>query len=141
MPRPRVRLGQIDLLTKRVRAVDYKRSASEFAICCTLADVLKRWLKPGWRFSHFPAGELRDDATGARLKRMGLMPGWPDYILFAPKGGGPRFLEMKRAKYNYLTDEQSEFQTWALEQGYGYAVARGLDEALLIVRGWGALRV
>jgi hypothetical protein len=39
---------------------------------------------------HFPTGEKRDASTGAKLKRMGTKPGWPDLILVSPSGEFPR---------------------------------------------------
>jgi hypothetical protein len=138
-----VRLGQIDLLTKRVRmsASDYRRSASEFQLCCSLADCVRRWIKPGWRWSHFPAGEKRPTSAGARLKRMGLAEGWPDYIFLPPNGGGACFLEMKRAKHGGLSEEQRQFEIWCRATGHPHAVARSVEEALVVLRTWGVLRV
>lgn len=123
-------------------ASDYKRSASEFQVNCTVADCLRRWLKPGWKFGHYPSGEERPSAAGARLKRMGAQTGWPDLILFSP---APQrltfFLELKRATRSRQSDEQIEFEAWCVEQGYPYVVARSVEEALLTLRHWGALRV
>ena len=43
----------------------------------------------------FDANELRDPATAGRLKRLGVMAGWPD-LLFAGPGARMAFLELKR---------------------------------------------
>jgi hypothetical protein len=40
--------------------------------------------RPGVLWSHFPSGESRDARTGAKLKHMGLQPGWPDFIIIVP---------------------------------------------------------
>jgi hypothetical protein len=36
----------------------------------------------GWLYTHFPAGEYRPKRTGAKLKRMGLKRGVPDFLIF-----------------------------------------------------------
>jgi hypothetical protein len=66
----------------------------EFALHCSIADVLRRWIMPGWKFTHVPAGEARPavinkqgkrvSPAGERLKRMGLSEGWPDLMLLPP---------------------------------------------------------
>ncbi len=38
----------------------------------------------GVAWTHFPAGEKRTAKTGAKLKRMGLKPGWPDFQFVVP---------------------------------------------------------
>lgn len=139
MPRARVRLGQVDLFTKRVRAVDYRRSASEFQLACSVADMLRRWCQSGWMWSHFPAGEERPTNAGRRLQRMGLKSGWPDYLLYSPSGRS-HFLELKRAKRGVLSDEQKAFRDWAREHHYPHAVVDSVELAIVTLRGWGALR-
>ena len=62
------------------------RSQEEFRLSCVVAAYLERCV-PQLTVSHFPAGEARSEETGARLKRMGLKRGWPDYIaVLAPTG-------------------------------------------------------
>ena len=62
---------------------------SEFEMQCVVADTLRLGLSLGWRYSHFPGGELRTDETGRRLKRMGLTRGWSDLLLLNPAGRLP----------------------------------------------------
>src|SRR5262245_5792329 len=83
----------------------------EFNLHCLVADTLRRWATPGWLWTHFPAGELRQPITAARLQRMGVQRGWPDFLLLAP-GGRPHALELKRRKSGRLTDEQAAFGLW-----------------------------
>jgi len=64
------------------------------------------------RWTHFPAGELRDKRTAAKFKAMGLQPGWPDFLLVAPAsvdrpGGLVHMLELKR-RGEELNDAQEE---------------------------------
>jgi hypothetical protein len=142
VPRPRRRLGQIDLFTRRVRAVDHQRSATEFQLACSVADVLRRWIARGWRWNHMPLGEERPTTAGERLKRMGLQAGWPDLILLSPSPASlAHFLELKRLKRGRLSDEQQDFAKWCLTHGYPYETANSIKAALAVLRGWGALRV
>jgi hypothetical protein len=55
-------------------------AAKEFSIHCAIADVVRRWCRPDWVWTHLPFGEHRSAITGARLKRMGVNRGW--LILF-----------------------------------------------------------
>lgn len=111
----------------------------EYRLQKDVADVLKDHALPEWRWSHFPAGERRDVRTGARLKRMGLKKGWPDFQLVSPRGLF-HALELKRIGED-LTDEQADFQLWCVRSGVSYAVARTLAEALTALDHWQCLRV
>jgi hypothetical protein len=132
------RRGQIDLFTKRVRQVP---AAPEFSMQAMLADILSKWMSRDWRYTHIPLGEYRADATAARLKRMGVIAGWPDFILLSPK---PRslahFLELKR-RGGTLSDSQELFAAYCTEHGYPFACVDRFDDAVNILKQWGALRV
>jgi hypothetical protein len=127
--------AQVDLFTKRVRKPP---PAPEFALQCMVADILNRWITPGWRFSHFPAGELRNKVTAARLKRMGLARGWADLILLSPAALA-HFLELKR-RGETLSDDQEDFESYCLAHGYPHAWTDSFDGALFVLKRWGALR-
>jgi hypothetical protein len=121
---------------KRQRGV--RQSApKEFSIHCMVADDLRRFCAPDWRWTHFPAGEARTAATGARLKRMGTQAGWPDFILLDPDG---RFygLELKR-RGNTLSDTQLAFRAWCWSHDVRYAVADSYHEAVAVLKIWGVL--
>jgi hypothetical protein len=126
---------QPDLFTKRIRKPP---PAPEFSLHCMVADALDRWISPGWRFTHFPSGELRDKITAARLRRMGVKPGWPDFILLSPVGHA-HFLELKR-RGETLSDSQDEFAGWCAAHGYPFTVADDFSAALTILQDWGAVR-
>ena len=113
--------------------------AREIALHGQVADALRWGALPNWRFTHFPAGEQRDPRVGAKLQRMGLAKGWPDLILLAPNGGGPRFMELKRAGMG-MTPEQALFRSWCEDNGYPIAVSYDLRHAVEVLNGWGALR-
>ena len=103
-----------------------------------VAHLLRRLCLPTWRWSHFPAGELRDAATAGKLKAMGLQPGWPDILLVDPTGR-LHALELKRRGAE-LTEQQEAFRAWCLDHGVPHAVADDLATATEILAGWGALR-
>jgi hypothetical protein len=111
-------------------------AALEFRTCCALADTLRRFAEPGWRWTHFPAGEYRRPETGERLARMGLKKGWPDYQFLSPTGV-TFYLELKR-KGNALTAEQDEFRRVA-EPLNIWGVARSYEQAIAILQQWGVL--
>ncbi|MBO0715729.1 MAG: VRR-NUC domain-containing protein [Rhizobiales bacterium] len=128
------RPGQLNLFTGRVRGPP---TPLEFKLHCMVADVLRRWLTEGWVYTHVPNGELRSKSTGARLKRMGLIPGWPDFILLSDDGH-PHFLELKR-KGMSLSENQYVFAEWACDRGLPYAVCDNFDAALGQLKTWGAV--
>lgn len=129
------RPGQIDLLTRRVSRPP---PAPEFNTHCAVADVLRRWANPEWRWTHIASGEYRSKATAARLQRMGVVAGYPDFMLIGP-GGQVHFIELKRARAP-LTTAQKDFAEWCARNRVPHAVARSFDEALRILKVWGAVR-
>jgi hypothetical protein len=67
----------------------------ELQLHMAVADLLRRFANPDWRWSHFPSGELRDIKTASKLRAMGLARGWPDFVLIDPSGR-LHALELKR---------------------------------------------
>lgn len=141
--------GQLSLFKgKRQRGVK-SPPALEFATQCAIADAVRMGLTPGWRWTHFPAGEERPSFTDAkgrrfspasdRLKRMGLQPGWPDLLFISPQGQ-LHCLELKRGKAK-LTPDQAAFEDWCHKHDVPHKVARSFDEALAVLARWGAIRV
>jgi hypothetical protein len=122
----------------------------EFAVHCAVADTLRRWASPNWVWFHYPAGEERNAVTGARLKRMGVKPGLPDFMFFPPGvavgtacGGAastrPHFLEIKR-RGGRLTEHQAGFALWCKLNDCPFEVADSYEAAVAILQQWGALR-
>jgi len=111
----------------------------ESKLQCDVAALLHDHCLPELRWSHFPAGERRDVITGARLKRFGLQRGWPDVQLISPAG---RFhgLELKRSGET-LTEDQEQFQLWAIRHGIPHSVADSFDQALAFLDAIGCLRI
>ena len=115
-------------------------SAPEFLFHCMIADTLRRWATPGWLWTHLPMGEERQPITAAKLKRMGVQRGWPDFILLAPHRGSAHFLELKRRKGGKPTDEQAAFGYWCGANGYQHAFVYDYAEAIEVLKRWGAVR-
>lgn len=113
---------------------------SEFQMQCYVADRLAWDINPGWHASHIGHGERRDHDAAIRLKRGGLKPGLPDFIIAGPSTTcGFHFLELKR-RPNKLTQEQEKVRDVFVSAQGKYAVAYDQDEAVDILKGWGALR-
>ena len=130
---------------KRPRARRYAVPPPREAVLhIAVADLLRQTCLPRWIWSHFPAGEARDVRTGAKLKRMGLARGWPDFLLVKPARGTSRgqlfCLELKR-QGEHLTDEQSAFRDWCDANAVPFAIARTIDEAIAILTEWRCLRI
>jgi hypothetical protein len=140
-------MAQLSLFkSKRQRGVK-SPPAKEYVTHCMVADTLRRWQMPGWRWSHFPAGEYRHPATAMRLKRMGVQVGWPDFILLAPiqtfedlhEFGGVHFLELKR-KGSKLSEWQQSFSEFCVLNGYPYFWCDNYKDAINKLKAWGAVK-
>jgi hypothetical protein len=129
-------MEQPDLFSRRkkVRAP----SPLEWQTQASVADTLDRWLLRDWRFTHIASGELRDKGTAAKLKRMGVRAGWPDFVLLGPPG--LHCLEMKR-KGERLSEDQQLFEAFCIGIGVPYRYADTFDGALAILKEWRCLKV
>ena len=87
---------------------------------------------------HVANGEARDAITGAKLKRMGVIPGVPDFILIVD--GKTYGLEIKSNKGS-LSAPQKVFREAMENAGGFYRVAKSVDAAIVILSGIGALRI
>ncbi len=82
-----------------------------------------KWLHyhyPHILFWHTPNGELRDSATAAKLKKMGVTPGVPD--LFLPQYHC--FIEFKNTK-GRLSESQRQIKKKLKSYGYTWITAYG----------------
>jgi hypothetical protein len=70
--------------------------------------LVKQTINPHWRFTHIPLGEWRDIRTAMKLLRMGVMPGWPDFIFVGPDI--VFFLELKRKRGGRVLSEQTDIR-------------------------------
>jgi hypothetical protein len=111
---------------------------SEEAIHKAVIDALHFLHAPGVVFYHVPNGGWRHPTTAGRFVRMGVRSGVPDITIHLP-GGRTAFLELKAAT-GRLSPEQQRFMDQVAAIGCLTAVAYAIDEALEILRRWGAVR-
>lgn len=136
------RAGMADLFAKRRRRVPpawRPPSPLEIELQKNVARLLKDYIRPDWRFTHPASGEKREPKVAAKLKAMGVMRGWPDFVLVAPTRVF-HGLELKRAG-GVLSDDQLDFQSWAQSFGIPYEVCFDLPGVLEVLGRWGCLRV
>jgi hypothetical protein len=126
--------GQLHLFKGRRQRGTALPPAPEFSLHCMIADVLKRWCLPDWRYTHMPMGERRDPATAGRLKRMGVTRGWPDFQFFHI-AGPTCFLELKR-RGEHPSDEQKALAFRLMRAGHGYLITDSFTDALDALRAW-----
>lgn len=129
--------GQLNLFKGKRQRGTAAPPPLEFASHCFIADLLKRWCSRDWRYTHMPAGEHRQAVTAARLKRMGVMPGWPDFQ-FAGPDRQMFFLELKRRR-GRLSCEQAELRAHLEGCGFGVLVTDSVDEAIRMLKAIGIL--
>lgn len=113
-------------------------AASEYQLHCAVADTCRRWLSPGWIFTHVPNGERRDQVTAARLKRMGVTPGFPDLLFLGP-AGEVCWIELK-AKRGRLSEAQAAIAARLVAAGHGYLCSADYRDIIETLKAWGALR-
>lgn len=79
---------------------------------------------------HVPNGGARDIQTAARLKKEGVVPGVPDYLLLVPRSGYHGMaIELKRRNGGVLSAAQIEIIELLNGHGYYAAVAGGWESA------------
>lgn len=114
--------------------------ALEYATHCAVADTLRASITRGWVFLHVGNGEARDAITGARLKRMGVLPGVSDFLLIGPPAGRVRALELKR-RGEKPTPAQFKFMDDVRLAGGDAEWVDSFDAAVAVLRRWGAVRI
>lgn len=110
----------------------------EIKLHVPVADLLRDHCLPDWRCRHI-SSKAKDAREGAILKKMGVVAGWPDFILVSPFGS-VRFLELKRLGEE-SSDEQKEFRVWCLQCGIPHVVAWTMDQVYEAFGNWGCLRI
>ncbi len=109
----------------------------ELRLHMSVAALLRKRARPDWQWTHFRGGERLDAHTAAKFKQMGVRKGWSDFIFLSPDGRFHR-LELKR-RSGTLSEEQQDYQRWAAASGLPHSVAESFDDALAVLRHWGAL--
>jgi hypothetical protein len=102
-------------------------------------NLLAATAKPDVVYYHIPNGERRDAATGAKLKRMGVVAGAPDLAFVLPPLGRAAFLELKSAT-GKQSKTQKEFEARSLRAGAEYQVASTPETVIGVLKKWGVTR-
>ena len=114
-----------------------KTRPKELALHLAVAALLRASAHPDWQWTHIGHGEARDARTAAKLKRMGLRPGWPDFALISPAGVF-HALELKRPG-GKLSESQEAFRLWCVRTGTAYAVCQDMGQVLVAFETWRCL--
>jgi hypothetical protein len=130
--------GQLSLFKSRRQRGTAAPGPSEYQLHCMVADTVRRWRSPGWIFTHIASGEKRDQVTAARLKRMGVVGGFPDLMFFGI-GGEVCAVELK-AKGGRLSEAQAAVRHHLEQAGHGYLVSSDYREIVETLKSWGVLR-
>jgi hypothetical protein len=104
---------------------------AEFRLHAHCVRYLER-VTPDCFIFHPANGEKRSEATGRKLKAMGVRRGVFDLVLLTPDSR-TFFLEFKGPK-GLLEPEQESFRVWLITAGFHYAVIKGQDDLEAFIR-------
>lgn len=86
-------------------------------------------------YYHIPNGGYRNQAEGAKLKRMGVKAGIPDICIPIPiKPYHGLYLEIKRKRNYKISSHQKYIHPKLKSLGYRMEIVKSLEEAITIVR-------
>ena len=112
-------------------------SASEAQIHAAVVAYCHRAMRPGVVVHHSPNEGKRTRWEGAQLKRTGVMAGFPDLLFVAD--GRVYGLELKTDR-GRLTPSQAIAHARLKDAGMKVEIARSVDEAVAVLRGWNLVR-
>jgi hypothetical protein len=113
---------------------------SEHIIQARLLKILVWAARPEIKIVSVPNAGKRSFIAAAKLKAEGMTAGIPDLmVLFPIDQGAIAWLEMK-TRSGSLSTVQLGFKAWCERSGHRWAMARSVDEALDVLRGWNALK-
>lgn len=115
-----------------------KRGNPEHKIQVALMDYLAIAARPEIYFFAIPNQSNRHIANAAKMKAEGVRAGSPD-LCFMWEGGKTGWLEMK-SEDGSLSTAQKYFRDMAQRLGHNWAMARSVDEALIVLTQWGAIK-
>ena len=128
---------QLNLFRGKRQRGERPPTAKELALHMALEQLLLHDCSPFWRYTHIPSGELRDKRTAAKLKAMGVKPGWPDFMFVGPRQ--MFFLELKRAGEK-PSDEQDAIGLHIISCGFGWLWTSSLEDAVATLKQLGIVR-
>jgi VRR-NUC domain len=114
-----------------------RRRQPEFKIHTAVCEHFRLRAKPGVVWLHIPNQRNGDARTGAMLKRMGVLAGAADLLIW--HRGNSFALEVK-SPGGRLSEGQLEFMARFTDAGGHTAVAENLDRALACLTAWGILK-
>ena len=129
---------QLHLFKSKRQRGERLPAPKEFKLHVALAKSIRLSIMPQWIFTHLPMGEKRDPVTASRLKAMGTMPGWPDFIFIGP--GRVFFLELKRKGSGRPSEEQRDVAAHVMACGCGYLMTDDIEDAIDTLRDLGVVR-
>lgn len=115
-----------------------KRRQEEHGLQAQLLSVLTYMLRPDVYCYAVPNAGKRSIAAGNAMVAEGLRKGVAD-LCFMWEDGQSGYLEMK-TRTGSLRVEQQGFRAICNRLGHRWAMARSVDEALDVLRGWGLLK-
>jgi hypothetical protein len=117
-----------------------RRNTEEHQTQVRLLGILTYAMRPELRVIAIPNQGKRSIITGRAMKAEGLTAGVADLLFMFPADeGSVGWLEMK-AKKGSMKDTQHGFHAICDRLGHRWAMARSVHEALVVLRGWNALR-
>ena len=119
-----------------MKAAAYRRSGSEHDLQKQVLALLSL-SNNAFAFA-VPNAAKRSPMMAARMKAEGLVPGIADLCVMLP-GAKVGWLELKTAK-GRQTDAQGYFEEVCHWLDHPYALVRTLDEAIAVLKQWGALK-
>jgi hypothetical protein len=61
-------------------------SASEYQLHCAVVDSVRRWILPGWIYTHTASGEKARPDNRRQIEKDGRHRRIPDLVFFGPAG-------------------------------------------------------
>ena len=120
------------------RFIRKRRQQPEAAIQRAVFEHIAYRANKGWRFWMTPNAAKRSLQMGAELRAQGMTAGVGDISMVSPTG---RYHELElKVPRGRLSAAQRKRQDELRASGVICAVAYGLDAALAILAGWGAIR-
>jgi len=129
---------QLSLLKGPRQKGEAPPTPKELALHIPLVSLIKQSICAGWSFTHPASGEHRDPRTAAKLKAMGVTPGFPDLIFFGPEQR-VYFLELKR-KGGVLSEQQKNVRFNLMRAGFDYHVTSDIKDAVEQLNALGIIR-
>jgi hypothetical protein len=119
-----------------MKAADYRRRVPEHDLQKQVLEVIALQSKSAFAFA-VPNAAMRSPALAARMKAEGLMSGVADLCVMLPEGKAG-WLELKTAT-GRQSETQRTFEIVCIGLDHPYALVRSLDEAIAVLKSWGAL--